>query len=60
MLTRAAVLEHIQQLPERFSIDELMERLLFIYKLEQALEQSKSGQVTPHDKVKEKYQRWIG
>lgn len=59
MLTRSTVLEHIQQLPEHFSIDDLMEKILFLYKLEMALEQSKSDKTVPHDKIKEKYQKWL-
>ena len=60
MLTKSNVIQHIQQLPDSFSMDELMEKLLFIYKIENALEQSKNDQTTPHTKVKEKYQKWLG
>jgi hypothetical protein len=60
MLTRATVIQQIQQLPEQFSIDELMEKMLFIYKLETALEQSKKDQTVPNEKVKAKYQKWLG
>jgi hypothetical protein len=59
MLTREQVIEQINELPERFSLDELMERLLFIYKLETALEQSKKGQVTSQEELKEKYKKWL-
>jgi hypothetical protein len=60
MLTRATVIQQIQQLPEQFSIDELMEKMLFLYKLETALEQSKKDQIVPNDQVKAKYQKWLG
>jgi len=59
MLTRENVIDYIKQLPEQFSLDELMEKLLFIYKIETAMEQSKEGQVTPHEKIKEKYKKWL-
>lgn len=59
MLTRATVIQQIQQLPEQFSIDELMEKMLFIYKLETALEQSKKDLTVPNEKVKAKYQKWL-
>ncbi len=59
MLTRATIIQQIQQLPEQFSIDELMEKMLFIYKLETALEQSKKDQTVPNEKVKAKYQKWL-
>jgi len=60
MFTKSNVIQQLRQLPEQFSIDELMEKLLFIYKIETALEQSKNDQTIPHNKVKEKYQKWLG
>lgn len=59
MLTRENVIDYIKQLPEQFSLDELMEKLLFIYKIETAMEQSKEGQFTSHGKIKEKYKKWL-
>jgi len=60
MFTKSNVIQQLRQLPEQFSIDELMEKLLFICKIETALEQSKNDQTIPHNKVKEKYQKWLG
>lgn len=60
MLTRATVIQQIQQLPEQFSIDELMEKMLFLYKLEIGLEQSKKDQTVSNEAVKAKYQKWLG
>ncbi len=55
MLTKETVIAHIKALPENFSLDELMEKLLFLYKLEMSLEQSKNKQTTPHEAVKEQF-----
>ena len=38
MLTRENVIQHIKTMPESFSIDELMDKLLFIYNVETGLE----------------------
>jgi hypothetical protein len=46
-------------LPEKVSIDEMMEKLLFIYEVEVGMEQSKANQVTPHNDVKEKHKKWL-
>ncbi len=59
MLTKETVIEHIKSLPDNFSLDELMEKLLFLYKLEIALEQSKNKQTTTHEVVKEEYKKWL-
>ena len=55
MLTKEMVIEHIKELPDKFSIDDLMEKLLFLYKLEASLEQSRNKQTTPHEVVKEQF-----
>lgn len=53
------VIDQIKDLPEKFSLDELMEKMLFLYKLEAALEQSKSKQTTPHEEVKDQFKKWL-
>lgn len=59
MLTRENVIQHIKTMPENFSIDELMDKLLFIYNVENGLEQSRNDKVTPHEEVKKKYKKWL-
>lgn len=45
MLTKSKLKEEIEKLPEAFSIDELVERLIFIEKVENGISQSKKGEV---------------
>jgi len=59
MVNKATVLKYINELPDEFPIEELMERLLFIYKVEVGLEESKKDQITPHDQVKERFNKWL-
>lgn len=59
MLTRENVIQHIKTMPENFSIDELMDKLLFFYNVETGLEQSRNDKVTPHEEVKKKYKKWL-
>ena len=59
MLTRENVIAQIKQMPEHFSIDDLLEKLLFLYKLEVALDQSKKDHVQSHESVKEKHKKWF-
>ena len=59
MLTRENVIQHIKTMPENFSIDEFMDKLLFIYNVENGLEQSRNDKVTPHEEVKKKYKKWL-
>lgn len=59
MLTKEMVIDQLKDLPEKFSLDELMEKLLFLYKLETALEQSKNKQTISHEEVKEQFKKWL-
>ena len=45
MLTREKVNRTVKNLPDTFSIDELIDQLLFIEKVEEGLRQSEIGKV---------------
>jgi predicted transcriptional regulator len=48
-------LEAIQTLPESATIDEAIERLCFLAKIEEGLRQSRDGRIVSHDEVKKRY-----
>jgi predicted transcriptional regulator len=48
-------LEAIQALPDTATMDEAIERLCFIAKIEEGLRQSRAGQVVSHDEVKKRF-----
>jgi predicted transcriptional regulator len=58
MLTRDKVINSIKDLPDSFTIDELIDRLIFIEKVEQGLKQSEEGKVIPHDEVGKIIEKW--
>jgi hypothetical protein len=59
MLEKENVLKTIKELPERFSIDELMEKIFFLYKVETGLEQSKKGEGISIKEFDERYAKWL-
>jgi predicted transcriptional regulator len=50
-------LEAIEKLPESASIEEVMERLYFLSKVERGIRQADSGEVVPHEEVKRRLGR---
>lgn len=48
-------LEAIRALPEGATIEDAIERLCFIAKIEEGLPQSRAGQVVSHDEVKKRF-----
>jgi len=58
MLTKDKVIQSINKLPDTFTIDELIDQLIFIEKVEEGLEQSKEGKVLSNEDVKEIIEKW--
>jgi len=58
MLTRNKVIKSVNNLPESFTIDELIDRLIFIEKVELGLKQSEEGKVVSNDDVKKIIEKW--
>ena len=58
MLTKDQIRKSLEQLPNSFTIDELIERLMFIEKVEAGLDQAKNGKTISQNKVKELIEKW--
>lgn len=53
-ITRERMIEAIRELPEDASVDDAIERLVFLAKIEEGLAQLDRGEGIPHDKVKQR------
>jgi hypothetical protein len=59
MLKKETVIQTIQQLGGQFSIDELLDRLIFLNKVEEGLEDIKNGKVLSEDQARERLSEWL-
>lgn len=59
MLTKEKLLESIQDLPDRFSVEELFERIIFLQKIEIGLEQSEKDEIHSTEEARKKLQKWL-
>jgi hypothetical protein len=59
MITQEQLIETIKQLPPEFSVDEVMERILLLEKIETGLQQSQKGKVTPDEDLDKKLPKWL-
>ncbi|HOO09645.1 MAG TPA: hypothetical protein PKW06_06875 [Cyclobacteriaceae bacterium] len=57
-MKRDKAIETIKELPQEFDLDELIERLVFVEKVEKGLAQLDEGKTVPHDQVKELTKKW--
>jgi predicted transcriptional regulator len=55
MTVKQRALEAVRSLPESATFEDVMERLLFLAKIERGLAQADAGQLIPHDQVKARY-----
>jgi len=58
MLTKEKVKQSIEKLPDSFTIDELIDQLIFIQKIEDGIKQSETGEVISNEDVKAIIEKW--
>ena len=49
----------VQEMPDDTSIEEVVERLVFLAKIERGIEQADAGQTVPHERVKDRMAKWL-
>ena len=59
MLTKTKVLKTIKQLPDKFSIDEMIDKMILLEKIEIGLAQSERGEVISHEDLKKEIDKWL-
>ena len=59
MLTKEKLLQTIKDLPDKFSLDDVLDRIILLQKIEIGLEQSQAGQTNSTDEAKGKLKKWL-
>lgn len=59
MLTRKKLKEQIDKFPEEFTIDELVERLILIEKVEKGMKQSERGEIISDADLDKEIEKWF-
>jgi predicted transcriptional regulator len=59
MTTKEKVIDLVEDLPDDASIEDAMERLLFLAKVERGIQQADAGQTIPHSQVRERMAKWL-
>jgi hypothetical protein len=58
MLTKEKLSKTVNELPDSFTIDELIDQLIFIEKVEEGIKQSESGKIVSNEDVKLMIDKW--
>lgn len=59
MLSKKTVIETVNSLPDSFSLEEVIDRLILIQKVEIGLAQSMENQIVSNEEAKEKLNKWF-
>jgi hypothetical protein len=59
MLTKAKLIEQIEKLPDEFSIDDLIEKLILTQKIETGNKQSENGDVISESEIENEIEKWF-
>ena len=58
-MTKAIIQEALAELPDEFSLDDLMERLILLESFEQGRQQYRDGRTLAQDEVGKRLERWL-
>ena len=58
-MTKEKLIQTIKDLPEKFSVDDLLDRIMLLHKIDVGLEQSKSGKMFSEKQAKGKLKKWL-
>jgi len=58
-MKKSKVLETVNRLPDEFSLEEIIERLIILEKIEKGMEQVRQKQVATIDEAKKRLQKWL-
>lgn len=57
-MKKEKALDTVNDLPQEFELEELLEKLIFVEKVESGLKQLETGQVVSHSSLKEMVKKW--
>lgn len=57
-MQKSTVLNTLNELPNKFNLDDLLERLIVIEKINEGMEEAKAGKTISHEKVKKLVAKW--
>ena len=56
-MKKQTVIHTLNELPKEFLLEEFLERLVFMEKIEKGLAQTKTGKTTEHSKVTDRFRK---
>lgn len=59
MITKTQIKNSLDNLPENVTVDQVIDQLIFMDKIQKGLDDSKNGRINSKEEAKEKLSKWI-
>jgi len=59
MLSKAKILTGIKRMPDSATVDDILDQIILLEKIEKGIEQADKGQVLTEDQVEAKINKWF-
>jgi len=59
MITKKTLMRTLENLPEEFSLDDLLDRIMLLQKIDIGMEQSQAGQTHTTEQARDKLKKWL-
>jgi len=59
MDTKQQILKAIEELPDDASVEDALERLYLLYKIERGLKQADNGELVTQDEARQRMAKWL-
>ncbi len=59
MLSREQIIDTLKKMPEQVTLDDVLDSIILLEKIERGLEQSINGQITSDEQLEEKLPEWL-
>lgn len=60
LISEEKVIARIKKLPKKFSLDDLIDEVILLQKIETGLKQSDNNEVIPDEQLKNNLPKWLG
>jgi predicted transcriptional regulator len=57
-MKKSTIISTLNELPNEFNLDDFLERLIVIEKIDEGLDEARAGKVVSHEKVKRMVAKW--
>lgn len=59
MITKTQIINTLDKLPENLTIDQVVDHLIFIEKVQKGMDDSVNGRINTKDEAKQKLKKWL-